>query len=325
LRRNRGGGGLVRDTDTGDLLELLLVMSVATILINRAFLAATRYPRIAFGALHVSHMLWGGLLMLIALVMVFRYWNPSVRRLAAFLSGVGFGLFIDELGKFITKDNDYFYRPTLALIYVILFAMFLSFRILLHRRPLSERETAFNDGLRRDLGDRDDAGYEAVRLYGAVRERILGGLYAVLTAHGVIPAVMVGYVGASLLQLAALFGLDGPAWLPTEEVSGLSLAGAACSSALVAVGLLRIRSSLGAAAHWFRRAVLVSISVTQIFLFDRDQLSAVWGLGANLLIYSCLNVFIARHPGSTERGRASIHAGRTERGPARDRDASFRA
>lgn len=297
-----GGGRLTRDTDTGDLLELLLVMSVATILINRAFLAAAGYPRIAFGALHISHMLWGGLLMLIALVMAFRYWNPSVRRLSAFLSGIGFGLFIDELGKFITKDNDYFYRPTLALIYVILFAMYLSFRILLHRRPLSEGETSFNDRLRRDLGDRDDDRYGAVRLYDAVRKRILGGLYAFLSARGVIPAIMVGYVGASLLQLAALFGLDGPAWLPTEEVSGLSLAGAACSSALVVVGLLRIRVSLETAAHWFRRAVLASISVTQIFLFDRDQLSALWGLGANLLIYWCITAFIAHHRFRNEAG-----------------------
>ncbi len=33
--------GLVRDSDAGDMLELLLVISVATILINRAFLALT--------------------------------------------------------------------------------------------------------------------------------------------------------------------------------------------------------------------------------------------------------------------------------------------
>ena len=56
---------LVRDSDVGNLFELLLVISVTTILINRAFLALTGYPKIAFGSFHIAHMLWGGLLMLV--------------------------------------------------------------------------------------------------------------------------------------------------------------------------------------------------------------------------------------------------------------------
>jgi hypothetical protein len=293
---DRKTGSLVRDTDTGNLLELLLVMSVVTILINRAFLSMTRYPRIAFGSLHISHMLWGGLLMLIALVLLFRYWNPSVRRLAAFLSGIGFGLFIDELGKFITKDNDYFYRPTLAIIYIIFIVMFLVFRALLHERTMTARELAINSRIRGDFSDPDPTGYDsALRLYYTARRRVQTGLTGFLARPRMIQAIMMIYVAASLFQFTLVFGVACPSWLPLEDVSGLSLGGALCSSLLVVVGLLRIGVSVESAAHWFRRAILVSIFITQIFLFYRVQLAAIWGLGANLFVYFCISSFIARH------------------------------
>lgn len=295
MTHDRPGGPLVRDRDTGDLLETLLVMSVVSILINRAFLAMTHYPRIAFGSLHISHMLWGGLLMLIALVMVFRYWNPSVRKLAAFIGGIGFGLFIDELGKFITKDNDYFFQPTIAIIYVVFIAMYLVFRGLLDRRPLSDRELAVNAALRRDIGDTGMVRSRALRLYNASRTRSLDVLHRFLATPRVIPVVMVLYVLGSLLQLGAMFGLVNRGWLPFEDVSGFALVGAASSSTLVLTGLLRARRSREEAAHWLRRAVLVSIFVTQIFLFYRSQLTAIWGLGVNLLVYAVISSYIRRN------------------------------
>lgn len=44
-------------------------------------------------------------------MMLLSYVGPAPRSLGAVLGGVGFGLFIDELGKFVTADNDYFYAP----------------------------------------------------------------------------------------------------------------------------------------------------------------------------------------------------------------------
>jgi hypothetical protein len=59
------------------------------------------------------------------------------------IGGAGFGLFVDELGKFVTADNDYFFQPTIALIYGLLVVLFLVFRAI-ERRSLSHDELLAN-------------------------------------------------------------------------------------------------------------------------------------------------------------------------------------
>ncbi|MBN2608499.1 MAG: hypothetical protein JXA64_05235 [Candidatus Fermentibacteraceae bacterium] len=287
----------MRDADAGGLLELLFVTAVAAILVNRAFLSLTGYPKIAFGHFHIAHMLWGGLLMLAALVMVFRYWNPSVRRLAAFASGVGFGLFIDELGKFITRDNDYFFKPTIAIIYIIFVVMYLSFRRMTSGSgPLSAGEVAFNRDIRagiRETGQDTDS--PLLRGYRRARTRFTALLRRMLCAPKVVPGVMLFFVLKSVLQFASAIGIVDPAWLPLENLSGLSIAGGAASSLMVVIGLLVIRANRPRGVHWFKRAVLLNIFVTQVFLFYRSQLTAVWGLAADLLIYQCIDYYLRLH------------------------------
>ncbi|HEX2171607.1 MAG TPA: hypothetical protein VHL09_04095 [Dehalococcoidia bacterium] len=69
--------------------------------------------------LHIAQMLWGGLLVQLALHLIFIFLARWTLLVAAILGGVGFGTFIDELGKFSTSDNNYFFRPPFALIDVI--------------------------------------------------------------------------------------------------------------------------------------------------------------------------------------------------------------
>ncbi len=115
----------VRDLSSPYLTELWLVSAVATILLVRLYLQLTGYPQVGGATLHIAHMLWGALAMVISfgmlLIMASAVWKPT----AAIIGGFGFGLFIDELGKFITQDNDYFYRPAIALIYAVLVVLFL--------------------------------------------------------------------------------------------------------------------------------------------------------------------------------------------------------
>ena len=129
--------GLVRNADADDLHEGFLVAAATAFVGIRIYPALTGYPQLGGHGLHIAHMLWGGLLMLVALVMALSFLGARVRMQVAIVGGLGFGAFIDELGKFITSDNDYFFRPTVALIYAIFVLLYLSFRAIGERGPNS--------------------------------------------------------------------------------------------------------------------------------------------------------------------------------------------
>ena len=133
-----------RSADLERMLDTLLIFAVATILIIRTQLWLTNYPQLGGHGLHIAHLLWGGLGMLIALVLLLGYLNPVVRLIAAVLGGIGLGFFIDELGKFVTSDNNYFFKPTAAMIYIFFVVFFMAGRYLARRRGLSRREYLVN-------------------------------------------------------------------------------------------------------------------------------------------------------------------------------------
>src|SRR3954447_14361357 len=127
--------GLPRDPQASLRIMAMLVSAVATVLVVRGFLAATGYPQLGGRGLHVAHVLWGGLIMVLGLVLLLSFAGPVIRPVAAVVSGVGIGLFIDEIGKFVTSDNDYFYRPAAALMYVFVAALVLLVHLLHGRHP----------------------------------------------------------------------------------------------------------------------------------------------------------------------------------------------
>src|SRR5215204_5622282 len=91
----------------GALHETLLITGVATILVIRTQLWLTNYPQLGGGGLHIAHLLYGGVFMVLAIGLLVTFLGRSPRFPAAVVGGVGFGFFIDELGKFITSDNNY--------------------------------------------------------------------------------------------------------------------------------------------------------------------------------------------------------------------------
>jgi hypothetical protein len=137
-------GPFIRSVEGENLLEIFFVTAVASVLGIRFFLAITGYPQLSGKGLHIAHVLLGGLLMMLALAITLAYINKSAHYAAAFIGGFGFGAFIDELGKFITGDSDYFYKPTVALIYITFILLYLGIDAFVRRPTLTSQERLIN-------------------------------------------------------------------------------------------------------------------------------------------------------------------------------------
>jgi hypothetical protein len=122
------------ERDGASFYILLTLLSFAlSVVSTRLFLQLTGYPQLGGATLHIAHLLWGGLLLFIGSLVMLIFANRWVYRLGAVLTGIGVGLFIDEVGKFITRTNDYFYPPAAPIIYAFFLLVVLLY--LQIRRP----------------------------------------------------------------------------------------------------------------------------------------------------------------------------------------------
>jgi hypothetical protein len=133
-----------RNANLAALHLTFFVTAIATELCIRTQLYLTHYPQLGGHGLHIAHLLWGGLFMLTALAILLSLLGSRPRQVAALVGGVGFGFFIDELGKFITADNNYFFKPAAGLIYLIFIGLYLGSRAYQRHRGLNEAEKVRN-------------------------------------------------------------------------------------------------------------------------------------------------------------------------------------
>ena len=82
--------------------------------------------------------------MVVALAILLTCSAAAPARSRRSIGGVGFGFFIDELGKFITADNNYFYKPAAGIIYLIFIGLYLGSRAYQRHRGLNEAERVRN-------------------------------------------------------------------------------------------------------------------------------------------------------------------------------------
>lgn len=348
---------LIRDFHAGQYLDLFLAAAITAVLAIRAYLHVTGYPQMGGTTLHVAHMLWGGLLMLLALILMLTYLGRGVRQTAALIGGAGFGTFIDEVGKFITQDNDYFYQPAVALIYVTLVLTYVAVRSI-HRDQIASPEEYLVNALQEienvavndlDQQERDRAlsylehGDPGEPLVVALRDLLHGSsivptprphaltrlrsravhIYRRLAGMPVFPRLVIAFFVAQLVLRVAhvttlLFrpelGLPFAAAMPSfrRAVEGFGfvdwaqLASTALGGLFVLLGIALIPRSRLAAFRMFHRSMLVSIFLTQVFVFYREQWGALPILGFNLLVLAALHFVIDQE----EARRSSTHSQR---------------
>jgi hypothetical protein len=328
---------LIRNLEGGDLFELFLVSGASTILVVRAYLKLADYPQIGGETLHIAHMLPGGFLMVLGLILTLGFLNKEARVLAAFLSGVGFGLFIDELGKFITQDNDYFFQPTIGLIYVIFILLFLVAKAIGDRRATEHenlinaieaaKEVAIGDldraEKRRALAYLKHAGDGAevqkliellrgsktivrseTNLYARLRTRLARRYGSLIKKPWFNRAVIAFFVvGSAVTLVVSAYDIV----VQPKSISfadGGELIFSSVTGLLVLFGTYQLlRRSRLAAYEAFERAVLVFLFLTQFFLFIKDELAALPGLAVGLVVLTVLRFAIRqeRYGRSTKR------------------------
>jgi hypothetical protein len=325
----------VRDSQALARFELFLGTAIATVLVVRSALAATGYPQVGGNGLHVAHVLYGGLLMGAAIVTVEILPGTRARLHAAFIGGIGFGLFIDEVGKFLTKDVNYFFRPAVAIIYAVFVLFYVIVREVVLRRPLTEpRRIAIAAVAASDLalGQLDSAGqeYALSLLDGVTAGPLSGGIRSVLTGadsaqvrpqtratrfrERLLSAARVAVdhpfflPGLQLLFLLQILGMVGQLLLVIlrpdiglgrgSHVTDLGTEISTAVSAVYALGGIWFmhRGDVQAAIRLLYRSALVTLLFTQVFVFVRYEWSGLLGFAAQAIIL--LGLRLAIHAGA---------------------------
>ena len=186
---------VIRNIHGAVAVEWFLFLAIATILITRLYLKLTGYPQIGSGQLHIAHALWGGILMISALIISWLFLGSTPRLLSISLGGIGFGLFLDEVGKFVTKTNDYFYGPSAEIMYVVVVIVLLIARIVRDLKKPTAPEALANaaaiatdgvgHGLPARLRSQAEAHLDVAESRGA-DEQVIGHIRGLLNAskHG---------------------------------------------------------------------------------------------------------------------------------------------
>jgi len=351
----------IRNFEADKYIEIFLVSAVFAVLAIRLFLRLTDYPQIGSDQLHIAHILWGGLLMLASIISLLFFLSKRAMIWSSLLGGLGFGTFIDEIGKFVTKDNNYFYEPAVSLIYITFVLILIAVNTIETRWRRTSEEYLINavnelkgipiDDLdeyerKRALSYLKKSGYDsdfAVTLRNIIEntvaiplprpgfytrlKRFMIEKYEWITSFkffniGLIVFFTLQFL-ATLTYIVALTFLFGIGWEKLKginavrEVNGqlmtlsfielAELFSSIVSGLLIVAGVYLLRKSRLRAYDMFKRSVLVSIFLTHVFIFYKEQFSAMTGLIFNILVLIALEFMIEREKERRMKENRKLH------------------
>lgn len=318
----------IRNIEADSYRENFLVSAVISVFAIRIFLEVTNYPQLGGGDFHIAHMLWGGMFMLAALFILLSFLSQRAAAIASVLGGIGFGAFIDELGKFVTSDNDYFFQPTIALIYIIFVLLFLISRFIPRAQEISQREYLVNainmikesaiddfdeeeerkaaeylkkcdpknpivQALKKLLANIEVVPAPSPGIFTRMRHNLRKWYYVVARSGIILNSIIVFLAIQTLwifIQTALI--LVGRPDLPVSETG--QLYSSILAGAFVMIGFFAIRFSRYEAYRYFHIALLITILLTQFFALMRLQWYEIPILGANIFMLLVINYAMIR-------------------------------
>ncbi|HSX09306.1 MAG TPA: hypothetical protein VLF93_04080 [Candidatus Saccharimonadales bacterium] len=318
----------IRNIEATSYRENFLVSALVSIFFIRVYLRIAHYPTIGSGEFHIAHLLWGGFFMMLALLVLLSFLNEKAAVVASILGGIGFGSFIDELGKFITSDNNYFYQPTIALIYIIFVLLYLISRFIPRYQPYSQREYLVNaiemikESAVNDFDEEEerrateylkkcDPKNPIVKdlkklilqleveenpppgIFTKIRRFFRQQYYVIAQSGTVVNTVIVLLVISTGLTITQIATLSSHKPLISFSEWGQLYSSILCGI-FVLIGLFALRFSRSEAYRFFRIAVLVNLLLTQFFILMHLVWYDIFGLALNLFALLVINYAMAR-------------------------------
>lgn len=242
-----------------EIVDNFVFVSVVTILCIRGFLLATGFPQVGGDGLHIAHVLWGGLALTVALLISLLSSKPK-KPLLAIIGGIGFGFFIDEIGKFVTSSNNYFFSGAFFLIYSSIMLIWLISRLIIVR--IENRPFFMN------------AQWPNKKL-----DRSLVVLWAIIQVIGAIP-------------VAFIFALRNEHFI-IDIVTGLTIFAYAIAIAISLIYICRRQSQRGARIMQFSILFALMLLIP-VFYFEFAIFASISAIAAILVLINLSEVSLSK-------------------------------